>query len=270
MKLAEYSPALLRRAASTYLALAYAGGEPPAAVRARGQLDGEDLAALLAEDRFEKARSAEAPERVDGYRLRLGNAWYPHMKLGLVRCGASEEFVLVADTHDRHIAAAPDLQGNEEYAQLLARNNALKAQIEARWREEGLPCAWPQPTACRERGAPKERTVLLVDDDPALQEGLRTALECEGYQVIVAGDGPAALTAADGAPVALCLLDIMLPGMDGEEVARRLRTPRRFPVVFLSALPPESVQRELADGYIRKPFLLDSLLEEVAARLQAG
>ena len=101
--------------------------------------------------------------------------------------------------------------------------------------------------------------MLVVDDDPIVGDVVRRYLEQDGCRVRLVGNGADALNAADAEPPDLVVLDLMMPGMDGLEVCRRLR--RRMPalpVVMLTALGEEA-DRVLglevgADDYVTKPF----------------
>lgn len=113
-------------------------------------------------------------------------------------------------------------------------------------------------------------TILVVDDEPRAQILLRNLLEVVGYRVICAGNGPEALTAARQLPDVV-LLDLMMPGMDGYEVCRRLRGDpalAAMPVIMLTALDDRASRlRGLeagADDFLSKPF--DSA--ELRARLR--
>ncbi|HWA26907.1 MAG TPA: response regulator [Lacunisphaera sp.] len=103
-------------------------------------------------------------------------------------------------------------------------------------------------------------TILVVDDEPRAQVLLRTLLEAEGYDVLCAGNGPDALAAARHLPD-LLLLDLMMPGMDGYEVCRRLRAEpglAQMPIIMLTALDDRNSRiRGLeagADDFLGKPF----------------
>ncbi|MFI5936657.1 response regulator transcription factor [Actinoplanes sp. NPDC051494] len=101
--------------------------------------------------------------------------------------------------------------------------------------------------------------VLVVDDDPTVSDVVRRYLEQDGHQVRLAADGAGALAAAESAPPDLVVLDLMMPGIDGLEVCRRLRRQwPDLPVVMLTALGEEA-DRVLglevgADDYVTKPF----------------
>jgi DNA-binding response OmpR family regulator len=116
-------------------------------------------------------------------------------------------------------------------------------------------------------------TVLLAEDDSAISDPLTRALEREGYEVIVRRDGPAALNAALSGSVALVLLDLGLPDMDGLEVCRQLRAAKStVPVLVLTARTDEVdfvVGLDAgADDYVAKPFRLAELLARVRALLR--
>src|SRR5688572_21705819 len=106
--------------------------------------------------------------------------------------------------------------------------------------------------------------VLVVDDDPAVLSALRRSLEAEGYQVDTADSGAAALALARERSPDLVVLDVMLPGMTGYEVCRRLRTGSVSPVLMLTARDtvPDKVAGldSGADDYLVKPFAVDELL----------
>lgn len=114
--------------------------------------------------------------------------------------------------------------------------------------------------------------VLVVDDDPHLLRALRITLQAHGYDVTTAADGQSALLAATQHPLALVILDLGLPDLDGTEVLRELRTWSQAPVLVLSARHgSEDKVAALdagADDYITKPFGLDELLARLRALLR--
>ncbi|RZT88217.1 DNA-binding response OmpR family regulator [Pseudonocardia sediminis] len=116
-------------------------------------------------------------------------------------------------------------------------------------------------------------TVVLAEDDAAIAEPLSRALQREGYEVQVVGDGLAALDHVGRVPVDLLVLDLGLPGMDGLEVCRRIRTDfADLPVLMLTARTDEVdfvVGLDAgADDYVSKPFRLAELLARVRALLR--
>src|SRR5437660_5470791 len=114
--------------------------------------------------------------------------------------------------------------------------------------------------------------VLVVDDDTKIAAALRRALVYEGYQVEVAPDGPIALTRARERMPDLAILDVMLPGIDGLEVCRRLRAEGDLPILMLTARDATADRvRGLdsgADDYLVKPFAYEELLARVRALLR--
>src|SRR5467141_1570308 len=114
--------------------------------------------------------------------------------------------------------------------------------------------------------------VLVVEDDLRLAATLDRMLAAEGHDVEVAGDGNAALQRARERPFDLVVLDIMLPGLDGIAVCRRLRSTGSVPILLLTALGgTEERVRGLdsgADDYLVKPFAYQELLARVRALLR--
>ena len=115
--------------------------------------------------------------------------------------------------------------------------------------------------------------ILIIEDDPDMAYGLRDNLRFEGYDPLIALDGEEGLDLALGARPDLILLDIMLPGMDGFEVCRRLRDHgSAVPIIMLTAKDQESDKVQGldigADDYITKPFGLEELLARIRAALR--
>ncbi|SIS15033.1 response regulator transcription factor [Williamsia sterculiae] len=112
-------------------------------------------------------------------------------------------------------------------------------------------------------------TILVVDDEPLIRDSIADRLRAEGFAVTTADDGPAALAAQQGTVFDAVVLDVMLPGMDGLEVCRRMQTHTTTPVLMLTARADET---DLviglgigADDYLSKPFSM----RELVARLRA-
>ncbi len=115
-------------------------------------------------------------------------------------------------------------------------------------------------------------TILIVEDEPALQETLAYNLKKEGYIVEAVSDGRSALTAARRLKPDLIVLDIMLPELDGFEVARILRKEMSTAILMLTARDAE-IDRVVglevgADDYLTKPFSMRELLARVKAQLR--
>ncbi len=121
-------------------------------------------------------------------------------------------------------------------------------------------------------GVVSPQTVLVVDDEAAIAEAVRARLESEGYQVMVAGDGPEAIRVCEASRPDLVVLDLMLPGMDGLEVCERIQRERWIPVLMLTARTEEADKvagfAVGADDYLTKPFSLRELAIRVRAILR--
>ena len=126
------------------------------------------------------------------------------------------------------------------------------------------------PTSPRASAPEPEARLLVVEDEPNIRELLATSLRFAGFEVEVAATGAEAIVAAERNHPDLCVLDVMLPDMDGFSVTRRLReSGRPLPIVFVTAR--DSVDDKVkgltvgGDDYVTKPFSL----EEVVARIRA-
>lgn len=114
--------------------------------------------------------------------------------------------------------------------------------------------------------------ILVIEDDTQIADLLRRGLIYEGYAVEVAADGETGLNAARDRPPDMVLLDLMLPGIDGLTVCRRLRAASDVPILILTA--KEAVPDRVAgldagaDDYLVKPFSFDELLARIRALLR--
>ena len=114
--------------------------------------------------------------------------------------------------------------------------------------------------------------ILVVDDERQIRRALKDALVDEGYHVVTAESGEAAVRAAEEAPPDLVILDLGLPGMSGLEACRALRTHCRAPILVLSVRSTERDKVAVldlgADDYLTKPFGMEELLARVRAHLR--
>jgi len=112
--------------------------------------------------------------------------------------------------------------------------------------------------------------VLVVEDDPTMADMVAYNLRRQGLEVDIARDGPAGLRRARGPDVSLVLLDVMLPHLDGVQVAEQLRSARpNLPILMLTARGEEEVKLRGfaagADDYLTKPFSMEELVVRVKA-----
>ena len=114
--------------------------------------------------------------------------------------------------------------------------------------------------------------ILVVEDEPAIAQAVEYALEAEGFHVDAMDDGAEALAAARDLDYDLLVLDLMLPGLSGVEICRRLRLDSAVPIVMLTAKDAE-LDRVLgleigADDYVTKPFSMAELVARIRALLR--
>jgi len=117
--------------------------------------------------------------------------------------------------------------------------------------------------------------VLVVEDEPRMSELLRQGLEEEGHSVVLTGNGREALAMAEAHPFDAIVLDVMLPGLDGFSIARRLRSARnQTPILMLTARDATTDLVEGlnlgADDYLVKPFSFEVLLARLRAVSRRG
>ncbi len=120
----------------------------------------------------------------------------------------------------------------------------------------------------------RQPVLLVVDDEESLLKLLRVNLSLEGYKVITAADGLTALDMFREHQPDLCILDIMMPGMDGFGVLKEIREQSNVPVIMLTASGEVEHLRETllggADDYVMKPFSLEVLSARIKAKLPPG
>ncbi len=119
---------------------------------------------------------------------------------------------------------------------------------------------------------PQEKCILVVDDEPSIQHFIKRNLELRSFKVSLAINGLEALAQFEQANFALIILDIMMPGMDGLEVCRRIRQRSTVPIIILTALGEETDKiaalDQGADDYLTKPFGVGELMARVKAVLR--
>lgn len=114
--------------------------------------------------------------------------------------------------------------------------------------------------------------ILVVEDEPVINQAVTERLRGEGYDVVQAYDGPGAVARCTEQTPDLVVLDVMLPGFDGHEVCRRIQADRPVPVLMLTARDDEAdILIGLgvgADDYLTKPFRMRELVARISALLR--
>jgi DNA-binding response OmpR family regulator len=117
------------------------------------------------------------------------------------------------------------------------------------------------------------KQILVVEDDPDLAKMLARILDHEGYSVATCEDGAAALHHLDSNPVDLLITDLMMPGMEGEEMLLELRRRRKSPAVPVILISASAVRAQVAErldveASLSKPFDTEELVQLVASFLE--
>ena len=128
------SPSLVGRAIDAYLRCAYEGAPPGPVAALADEVRRAPAGALYDCPAFER----DAPPGVVRYALRLGNRYYPHMKLVIEHLPSRDAWFFRADTHDEHVAVAPTDPDYPAFQALTAHNRAVAAAIESAWTLDGL------------------------------------------------------------------------------------------------------------------------------------
>jgi CheY-like chemotaxis protein len=273
MKLSELTPELFRTALAHYLDRAYVGMQPPPKSRidTSGLKTPEDVLKLFVAE----PRTIPGCESAHHYVLRLGNSRYPHMKLALMEFLEPGEWIWSVDTHDR-CPIEPDSPEFAKWQELRLHNLRVKAEIEKRWRDNGIPTARVVQRKLPRIGDEKCHgpLVLVVDDERGMRSAAVKMLRAEGYRTIEAESGMEAVEKYVHEHPDLVLMDYEMPQMDGEETCRRMREvgapsegEHRTPILLCTAGMVPLQQFSMADGFLVKPYQRTLLLSFVKHQL---
>lgn len=280
MRLEHMSCASVRQAVSIYIDHTWGTLSPgPVAKLVQGLGTCHELDEL-----FELFESECSESHGDGsgrggfrrYAIRLGNPYYPFMKLVIQEYLVSGEFFLSVDTHD-NLGIGEENPDYKEWKQLKRQNRELKLSIEMAWDRAGLPThadlqALMERLAEDERGGRPRGRLLLVDDETHVAIGLKALLTARGYEVELAHDGLEALERLGRRPCPdLILLDNDMPELDGRAVLEQLRSQPGLvdlPVLMTTAARIELSQLQRVSGFLRKPYprqVLFKMIEQLLA-----
>lgn len=256
------------RALDIFLAHAWPKGNAPHCAAAE-QSPGISLSSLfhLMEDESRQGLDDGSAANAR-FVLRIGNHLYPHMKFVVEQNCVGSSFYFMADSHDACLPA-PSANDIEAWEDLRRRNAAIKRSIESAWEVAGLPTLQSvrRRTSGRLTAAKSEAgRILVVDDEPASVELTRMMLQSEGFGSEPAYSGQDALDRVKVAPPDMVLLDYMMPGMSGKEVAERLksdRCTRRIPVLICTYAEVADSDLAPADAVLRRPFRKETLARTV-------
>jgi CheY-like chemotaxis protein len=264
------------RAIGVYLDLAFAGSGRRPAVPIDWESDPSVETILQA---FRSDPSAGLMRR---YVLRLGNAWYPNMKLVFQELLVKDRFFFAVDTHD-DVPVDRSIVDFDRWIELKQRNRRLRAAIEAAWQEAGVP-TFASIVAEIERETPpipgagaedRGQSILVVDDEVRIGEAVAGILRRQGYRVRHVESAEAAVEAVAEMPFDLVVSDLEMAGMSGLDLARRLRSDpatARIPIILATAAPgvrPEDLEG-LVDAFLRKPYESGVLLRFAGTFLESG
>jgi CheY-like chemotaxis protein len=275
MRLEHLTPAHVRRALDLYLTVAWPrgmGSQPSLSLEElRGSSELEQLFG-----RFEKVEGGGGG--LKRYALRLGNDRYPFMKFVVQEHLVNGEYFFSVDTHDQ-LDVRPDNPEYAEWQRLKAYNRRLKLEIEDQWDRAGLPThadlrVLMEELARVEREEKKRKSILLVDDEADVAQGLAALLRARGYEVEIARDGLEALARLEHESLPdLVLLDYEMPQLDGEEVLARLRREARtahLPVLLATASTIDLSRLRRVSGLLRKPYPRHVLFAMIARLLDGA
>jgi CheY-like chemotaxis protein len=274
MRLEHLTPAHVRRALEIYLSAAWPRGAGTRAISLEELRDLAELEQLFA--RFEKVEGGGGG--LKRYALRLGNDRYPFMKFVVQEHLVNGEYFFSVDTHDQ-LEIRPDNPEYTEWQRLKGYNRRLKLEIEDQWDRAGLPTnadlrVLMEELARVEREEKKKKSILLVDDEADVAQGLAALLRARGYEVEVARDGLEALARLEREPLPdLVLLDYEMPQLDGEEVLARLRKETRtthLPVLLATASTIDLSRLRRVSGLLRKPYPRHVLFAMIARLLEGA
>ena len=270
MRLEDITPSLVNTAIDIYLAHAY----EDAVLRESHRVTFDESASMGAVlEHFEREEA-----KLASYSLRLGCEHYPHMKLAMWEAYFHNEYVFAVDRHDgfdfHHVG-----EDYEAWLGVKSRNFQVKTAIETAWYEAGVPTLrkvkedrLSQSDVLREFSG---HSLLLVDNDADAVAVLEMILSHAGYRCVCA-DSMVEVQAIleDDEQAARCgmaLIDLMLSDGSGMDVVKMIRAcpaTQDIPILVTSAMNRSDVLLRTADGYLRKPFSADHLVEVVGQTLR--
>ncbi len=270
MRLEETDVAMVCRAIEVYLRVAWGGDSskrwPKFDFRQARTID-EALEGFTDERRLGKMRK---------YTLRLGNRFYPYMKLVFQELLVRDKFFFAVDTHD-DLAVESHFADFDGWLEIKRANAEIKEQLEREWQAAEIPTfatvvsqieqeTKTQAIVTTAEGA----RIFLVDDDTDIATGVETILTRRGYRITKFKRAEEALEPIRTDPPDLIISDLEMPGMTGLDLARAVRADPRaksVPFILATAAFIQPQYFSLIDGYLVKPFETSVLLKFVTEHL---
>jgi len=271
VQIGDITVGMITRALDIYHRVAYAG---LAVYKAPDLGDDPDYPITMFLDRFEDETICEHSSGGDShtihrYILRMGNCRYPFMKFVFQEHIVQGEYFFSVDTHDDMLKG--NLQEGEEISKIREFNRWNKDCIERLWAEENLPTTSALTVLIQEqrlldRRKPKNKTILVVDDDRDIGDTIQLVLEAMGYCVERLFDGIDAVEVADSERHDMIIMDNQMSEMDGLEALKFLKRDkirRSIPVILATTQNMDLSRLELADAFLHKPFHAEALMSFV-------
>lgn len=275
MSSSEFDAQILYRAIWLYLDGAYFRTSVPAKVIEKTCFPtSAPLDEILNSKKIVESHIIDPEQNIEKYYIRLGNDFYPHMKLCVCKLPHNGSYICAVDTHDQHVLdiLPRDSDQWQEFNLIHQKNMSLKKRIEKRWRREKVPTEQgylekeaPSNLPCKENFP--LRYVLVVDDEEHIRMALKEILELFNCRAYVASNGKEGLEIArqHHADIAFGIFDIMMPGMTGLQMVDLLDEDGflTFPFLYLSGMPREIAQKNGSINFLAKPFTKTILIDKI-------
>ena len=268
MRLEDVPVDLMRTALDLYVAEAF-GAEGP--VRSTG-IPWEDCQS--ATDVLDHFSDDTGDHTMRKFTLRLGNQRYPFMKVVFQELLLRDRFFFAVDTHDE-LDIKKSFADYEKWLEIKRFNSDIKERVERAWKEHQVPTfatiVAEVEAQTPQAAEPREKLILIVENEPDIARGVTTILERSGYRTVWVSSGEEALDVLEEIQPDLILSDLEMDGMTGLELAATLRKMDgpQVPFILATAATVGSSNFVVIDGYLVKPFDTDVLLKFVNQHLEA-
>ena len=233
-----------------------------------------DLLELLQSKAIIESKHIDEANHIEKYWIRMGNDFYPHMKVCITKMPINASFILSVDTHDQHVLdiLPKDTEQWKKFSEVQKQNMRLKKKVEKRWKRENIPTEQSYlevdvPENIPDKESYKLRHVLIADDEPHIQMALVEILNLFNCRSYVASNGAEAIKIARQQThnIAFAIFDIMMPEVTGFDIVKTLEAENQltFPFMFLSGMPKDVALKEREYNFLAKPFTKSILIEKI-------